>query len=574
MEDMFFNDKSTGIGGDTILTPTKPIPIPPSIGVNFECYEDAYDFYHLRAKILGFGVRVKNPYKAKNSQEKQGVVICCVHEGYKEDNEVSNPRPGKRIGCQAMMRIKLKTLRKWVATEVILDHNYNTSPSSARFYKSHKNMSTSIMKKLESNSDHGIRINKTYHSLMVQAGGPEKLDFDEKDVRNYIAYYKHPELVQGDAQAMYDYFCHMQMKNPNFFYLIDFDDEARLKNVFWADRPELKHPQDFVFLPPPLPFPESNYPSWVAATGIPSRRTGRAPLAIITDQCKAMQIAITQVFPQARHRLCLWHIMQKVPQKLNGYSEYKSIKRAMEAVVYDSLRVNEFEQAWREMIDDHGSGNNEWLQSLYDGKETWILVYLRDTFFAGMSTTQRSETQQKSEGSIVTYIVKERVTIAESIGRIVDYEVLYGRTEDQQDDMVTAGEDSNELSRPCDFQSIVRDNDSPAEHNVHKNIISEVSDIWSIFQRFLIILKCNQQAHRGIIRRGLFIALKKNESDPVITLKIHHGGTCIFVPEEAQIEIPTTQIGSPNPLANDNHNEPDAGDETGSTWDSDESGST
>ena len=41
---------------------------------------------------------------------------------------------------------------------------------------------------------------------------------------------------------------------------------------------------------------------------------GNPPNAIITDQDRAMQNAIEQVFPKARHRWCLWHIMKKIPE--------------------------------------------------------------------------------------------------------------------------------------------------------------------------------------------------------------------------------------------------------------------
>ena len=34
---------------------------------------------------------------------------------------------------------------------------------------------------------------------------------------------------------------------------------------------------------------------------------------------------------------------------------------------------------------------NEWLQGLYRIKESWIPIFNRSTFFAGMNTTQRSE---------------------------------------------------------------------------------------------------------------------------------------------------------------------------------------
>lgn len=47
------------------------------------------------------------------------------------------------------------------------------------------------------------------------------------------------------------------------------------------------------------------------------------PNAIITDQDRAMKKEIEHVFPKVRHRWCLWHIMEKIPEKLRGYKEYE-----------------------------------------------------------------------------------------------------------------------------------------------------------------------------------------------------------------------------------------------------------
>ena len=46
---------------------------------------------------------------------------------------------------------------------------------------------------------------------------------------------KHLELKEGDAYAVYNYFCRMKLTNPNFFYLMDLDEDGSLKNVFWVD---------------------------------------------------------------------------------------------------------------------------------------------------------------------------------------------------------------------------------------------------------------------------------------------------------------------------------------------------
>lgn len=43
----------------------------------------------------------------------------------------------------------------------------------------------------------------------------------------------------------------------------------------------------------------------------------RVPQVILTDQDPAMKIAIDRAFPQSRHRLCMWHIMEKVTSKVN-----------------------------------------------------------------------------------------------------------------------------------------------------------------------------------------------------------------------------------------------------------------
>ncbi|KAI3729016.1 hypothetical protein L6452_17662 [Arctium lappa] len=39
--------------------------------------------------------------------------------------------------------------------------------------------------------------------------------------------------------------------------------------------------------------------------------------ALINDQCAAMRQAIPSVFTESKHRLCMWHIMNKVPGKVS-----------------------------------------------------------------------------------------------------------------------------------------------------------------------------------------------------------------------------------------------------------------
>ncbi|XP_028110444.1 protein FAR-RED IMPAIRED RESPONSE 1-like [Camellia sinensis] len=135
---------------------------------------------------------------------------------------------------------------------------------------------------------------------------------------------------------------------------------------------------------------DTNTFAWLFKSWL-SCMSNHPPKAIITDQCRAIQNAIEIVFPQARHRWCLWHIMKKIPEKLKGYAQYEAIKLAMQNAVYDCLTRAEFESKWEEMLATFNLYDNEWLGVLYDERNRWVPVYVKDIFWAGMSTTQRSE---------------------------------------------------------------------------------------------------------------------------------------------------------------------------------------
>lgn len=74
--------------------------------------------------------------------------------------------------------------------------------------------------------------------------------------------------------------------------------------------------------------------------------SGKALSEIITYQDKAMKKSIEIVFPDTKHRWCLWHIMTKFPGKLNKLNQYTSIMFALENIIYDSLEQTEFEECW------------------------------------------------------------------------------------------------------------------------------------------------------------------------------------------------------------------------------------
>ena len=116
--------------------------------------------------------------------------------------------------------------------------------------------------------------------------------------------------------------------------------------------------------------------------------SNQSPDGIVTDQCKAMQNAIEIIFPNTRHRWCLWHIMKKIPEKLQGYSQYKGIKCELKKLVYESVNVIDFESGWSQFLMKYELENNEWLGTLYEDRSRWVSAYFKSNFWAEMSTTQ------------------------------------------------------------------------------------------------------------------------------------------------------------------------------------------
>lgn len=73
--------------------------------------------------------------------------------------------------------------------------------------------------------------------------------------------------------------------------------------------------------------------------------------------------------------------------------------------------VDEFEIKWESLLERYDLKDNVWLNSMYNKRQKWVPVYLRNTFFANMQTTQRSE----SINSFFDGYVNSRTTLNEFV---------------------------------------------------------------------------------------------------------------------------------------------------------------
>ncbi|CAA6675163.1 unnamed protein product [Spirodela intermedia] len=202
-------------------------------------------------------------------------------------------------------------------------------------------------------------------------------------------------------------------RNPAFFYAIQVDNNNCMTNVFWADakaRLAYNYFGDSVtfdttykktkYMMPFATFRGVNhhlqsvtfgcallmdetkgsyiwlFETWLAAMG------GRHPVSLVTDRDKAMEGAITRVFPNVYHYFCKWHILSRCKQKLSDvYSKHASLKWDLKHCVNESETVEEFEACWESILSKYNLWENAWLQSLHDIRNQWVTVFLKNSFF-------------------------------------------------------------------------------------------------------------------------------------------------------------------------------------------------
>ncbi|CAA3022245.1 FAR1-RELATED SEQUENCE 2-like isoform X1 [Olea europaea subsp. europaea] len=374
--------ENTGDGVDFNVVNNKK----PRNGMEFETKEAAYSFYRDYAQSVGFGITIKSSRRSKKSGKFIDIKIACSRFGSKQLGSMTvNPRSCPKTDCKANMHIKRRADGKWHVYSFAEGHNHDICPDDVYYAIRGRNK-------------------QNYNSVCRREGMRLVLDED-------------------DLQLLLDYLMLKQAKTPNFYYAIDFDKETRMKNVFWVD-PQGIHDyvyfDDVVFFDtyyiknkykiPFVPILGVNHhfqylllgcaligdetPStfvWLMRTWVRAM-SGRSPKVVITDYEKSMREATEEVFPDASHRFCLWHVYAEIhPNIGNKVSCFENFTREFDKCIYKSLSDEAFEKRWQKMVDKFELGDDEWIRSLYEDRGKWVPTYMRDIFLGGLCTIERSQ---------------------------------------------------------------------------------------------------------------------------------------------------------------------------------------
>ncbi|KAG6641364.1 hypothetical protein CIPAW_09G068500 [Carya illinoinensis] len=219
-------DLNENLEGTTIVQDDEGRVEPPRSGMEFDSLKELTSYYKQYAKVEGFGVRTQRTRKDDDGRSMYVTVGCARGEKYQPKNSnISKPRPTTRTDCKARVNVTLSKNDKWVFTTIENVHNHITvSLKKTRLLQSHKFLDKYSQRILDLNDRAGIRMNKNYYSLIVDAG----------ECRNFIDKTRHLRLGKGSGEALNQYFQKMRDQNDGFVSNMDVDD-GRLRNVFWAD---------------------------------------------------------------------------------------------------------------------------------------------------------------------------------------------------------------------------------------------------------------------------------------------------------------------------------------------------
>ncbi|GLT29232.1 hypothetical protein SLA2020_041110 [Shorea laevis] len=416
--------------GEIYLPEGDLLDLEPYEGMEFESEEAAKAFYNSYARRVGFSTRVSSSRRSR----RDGAIIqrqfVCAKEGFRnlnekrtKDREIKRPRTITRVGCKASLSVKMQDSGKWVVSGFVREHNHElVAPDQVHCLRSHRQISGPAKTLIDTLQAAGMGPRRIMSALIKEYGGISKVGFTEVDCRNYMRNNRQRSL-EGDIQLLLDYLRQMHSESPNFFYAVQGEEDQSTSNVFWADakaRMNYTYFGDTVtfdttyrsnrYRLPFAPFTGVNHHGqpvlfgcaflineseasfvWLFSTWLMAM-SGHPPVSITTDHDPVIRSAIMQVFPDTRHRFCKWHIFKKCQEKLSHvFLKHPTFEADFHKCVNLPESIEEFESCWLSLLDRYELRDHEWLQMIYNDRRQWVPVYLRDTFFAEMSITQRSD---------------------------------------------------------------------------------------------------------------------------------------------------------------------------------------
>ncbi|PWA71631.1 FAR1 DNA binding domain, Zinc finger, SWIM-type, MULE transposase domain, FHY3/FAR1 family [Artemisia annua] len=413
--------------GKKFYKPDVSDDVKPLKGRLFNTLEDGIQFYKTYAKLSGFEVRKSTQYNTKDGKLRQKYIVCS-REGFKpiapmdtlvdkmDKQEIKKPkekrkRPSCRCGCLAKCIFESTNENKYVVYEFDEEHNHPfVDEDDIPVLKSSRKLTFSKKQLLFRVSNNNIGPMKAFKMMKELFGGFDEIGATSVD-------------CEFDAEMVVELLMNKQEYIPGFHAIISPMGMVLLRVCF--GRMKLQRIITFVsvtssHLTQHFALTNNHHRSVTFAAALLSKETwesyawllrafkkafGSEPKVVVTDQDPAMKIAIEKEFSNSRHRLCMWHIMEKLSTKVGPeLCKDETFKRRICNIVWtDTIEPSEFEREWDSIITDFELQSNNWLTDMFALRFNWIPAYYRDESLSGlMRTTSWSESENHFFGQLTS----------------------------------------------------------------------------------------------------------------------------------------------------------------------------
>ncbi|KAH6771127.1 hypothetical protein C2S52_015930 [Perilla frutescens var. hirtella] len=423
----------------------------PTVEQSFKTLDEGVKFYRIYAESSGFDIRLGSEKKSKNGTTIWKYVYCS-REGEKnavvkvgDSSDVvktKKRRVSKRSNCRARIVFRFCCEKGYIVKLFEERHSHPlVSDDFKRFMKVNRNLDDVHKNFVLNCARANIGAMRSYRLFKEGVGSYSDVGCTGVDFKNYARDLR--AYIHGaDAQIVLDKFHLRKQSHAGFFFEYCVGKEDRLTHIFWADALSRRNYAAFgdvvsfdstyslnrynmIFAPftgkdshgkcvyfgvSLLSGEDNESYSWVFEKFL--KCMGNSPGMIITDQDPALKIAVEQSFPDSRHRLCMWHIMMKVPEKAPRMlrKDESFMKRLSDAVWSDYNEPSDFDLKWNNIMVDYCLTNDSWFNFIFIIREYWIPAYFRKLPMSGLCrTTSISE----SSNSLFNHYINFRSNLVE-----------------------------------------------------------------------------------------------------------------------------------------------------------------
>ncbi|KAJ0603697.1 putative transcription factor FAR family [Helianthus annuus] len=393
----------------------------PMVNSTFTHWEDIVMMYNTYATQPGFSTRIGTS-KNKKYHDNPNMKICthryilCSREGQPRVTESDPNTPSKNaptiydkskkqhrrsrftvFGCRARIKVSFdRDTEQYKIYGFIAAHNHCMIGSDhANMLKQNRKLGFE-----EQQFIHNVSLNKigptVAHNIQASLkGGPQNVhgtteDFKNcsKDIRAFIS--------ERDADILL-HTMRSRVTNLNDFYFDCVIVDNELRSFFWADFVSLRNYEAFgdvcafdatydtnkyrmIFVPftgvdhhkkcvifgAGMLYDETieSY-TWLLNTFLAAHK--KQPIFVLTDQDASMKQAVSTVFTNSIHRLCIWHIMRKLPSNIsNDILDNTTLRSSIHKLVWNLfITPQTFEERWHVLMDEYHLDNHPWLCEMF-----------------------------------------------------------------------------------------------------------------------------------------------------------------------------------------------------------------